>query len=787
MEIDASILASLHLQYPLVRSINANLSLKMIGLSSLNGLSEFVGVKCLDASNNNLDRLEPDHLSFMTDLRILKLQHNKISQLPSFAAHPLLHTLDLSSNMISQLSNLISLPSLHSLHLSNNRLVTADSMSDLSNCHLLETLELNSNLIQDRDVLTLLSTLPALKWLQIRNNPFAATLAPYRKNIVGTISQLVALDGEAVDERERYFASAFVSGGTEAEAKARETYHLKIKERERRNREFLRSQLGSRKIPASPRPASIDHFHGITRRVRASDSEQNCGVCMQVLNDECASLHCTHEFHANCVLQWLSRSLHCPTCRSPVIELDHAASSDAPPPISQSGSGAVCGEDAQEVAARLETERLAAKRLMIEQRVAERRLQMALEKQASQQGAHGATTNPQQNSITAGTFKEQAPSPASSPVLRGKGRGKLLQSSRAAASSEGGPRPSATAAAAATADAAVGSFSGAGAIEVVGSDAVVCDDSGSGVAGLQRAHQADSSRQQRMLAALGKKLAKDEAMLQSNVASMLEKRGEDASSAAVSSEVARRRQAWESELHQFHAERQQVAVSGDVGGSGHCVPVVAAHAVVEACTDAAGEGGDVGEQAPSPASSPVLRGKGRGKLLQSSRAAASSEGGPRPSATAAAVATDASSSTARNHCGTVFLPLFVCVPPPRNASLVQGPSLTAHCVVSVGASRCSSTLSASCIRLQRVCEASVVCLSHSRSSFCVCLRFKRVLGTASLASAGAAATLHIRPFDVLKVSTKNLPCVVRVQCTIDGNDVAASITLKCEGSAAAPV
>jgi len=225
MDINTSILASLQLQYPLVRSINSNLSLKMIGLSSLYGLSEFTGVRCLDASNNNLDHVDSAHLSFMTDLRILKLQHNKISQVPSLAANPLLHTLDLSSNAISHVSGLSHLPSLHSLQLSSNRLTSAESVNDLTNCPLLENLELNGNQIRDRDVLVLLSTLPALKWLQMRGNPIASTLIPYRKNIVGTITRLVALDGEAVEERERFFAAAFVSGGTEAEKTARDAFN----------------------------------------------------------------------------------------------------------------------------------------------------------------------------------------------------------------------------------------------------------------------------------------------------------------------------------------------------------------------------------------------------------------------------------------------------------------------------------------------------------------------------------------------------------------------------------
>ena len=269
MNVDANILASLQLQYPQVRSINSNLSLRMIGLSSLHGLSEFTGVKCLDASNNVLEFVDPSHISFMSELRILKLQHNKITQVPSLVANPHLHTLDLSSNLVASVSNLSHLPSLHTLLLSNNRLATAESLLDLSNCPLLETLEINSNMINEREMLALLATLPSLKWLQMRNNPLAATLIPYRKNIVGTITQLVALDGEAVEDRERFFAVAFVSGGADAEMGAREAFLLKNKERERRNREFLRSQLSSRKIPELPRAASCTIARRLPRR-RAS-------------------------------------------------------------------------------------------------------------------------------------------------------------------------------------------------------------------------------------------------------------------------------------------------------------------------------------------------------------------------------------------------------------------------------------------------------------------------------------------------------------------------------------
>jgi Leucine-rich repeat (LRR) protein len=156
MNVDANILASLQLQYPQVRSINSNLSLRMIGLNSLHGLSKFKGVKCFDESSNVLEFVDPSHVSFISELRILKLQHNKITQVPSLVANPHLYTLDLSSNLVSSVSNLSHRLSLHMLLLSNHRLATAELLQDLSNCPLLETLEINSNMMNERNMLALL-------------------------------------------------------------------------------------------------------------------------------------------------------------------------------------------------------------------------------------------------------------------------------------------------------------------------------------------------------------------------------------------------------------------------------------------------------------------------------------------------------------------------------------------------------------------------------------------------------------------------------------------------------
>jgi hypothetical protein len=743
---NASILASLQLQYPMVPSINSNLNLKMVGLSSLDGLSEFTGVKCLDASNNSLDCVVPAHVSFMTDLRILKLQHNKIIHFPSFASNSLLHTLDLSCNMISIVCNLSLMPSLRSLHLSGNRLATTESLSDICSCPLLETLELNANQIDGCEVLPLLSTLPSLRWLQMRGNPVVALLSPYRKTVVGTITQLVALDGEAIEDRERFFAAAFVVGGSEAEHQARDAYILKIKEREKRNREFLRSQRSSRSTPAPSRPhVTLNHFHGVTPMILQA-SEALCGICMQALSGDCASLSCQHHFHQQCILQWLSCSLHCPSCRASVIAIDHnqlavhdTAELVCDRPVVAPAPAAQVTDDAAAVRS--------AKRLLIQQKVEERRKQIAMERiqqsidqresflgsimleesttisQTTVSNApnqHAANESPDAAGQDAAA-NDEAPAPVSSPVLRGRGRGKLVQPIRSSVAADSG----------CASDAVDGGHEAGASSSVPGVDGDRSQDDGTSsmhLAGMQQAHQADSSRQQRTLAALGKKLAKGEALLKGDVAAMLEKQGGDASATAVSSEVTRRRQAWEAEFQQFCAERQQGCVAREGGASVERSSDSGVPSAANESRDAAGQDAAANDEAP--VSSPAADGEGKCSPQRGS--------------------------------DVVAFPVLLQSNSARSEVLTPGFLLRFMCSVTVGPSRCSSTLVACSCTLGRVFDASVCCVDAVSKIFRIRFSFHRVSGTLSVSSSSFPQVFPVGPGDDILLSAANLPCSLSV-------------------------
>ena len=50
------------------------------------------------------------------------------------------------------------------------------------------------------------------------------------------------------------------------------------------------------------------------------DSDQACSVCLQSIDDCCATLPCSHKFHTMCLLQAYSYTPACPLCRGSRVE-----------------------------------------------------------------------------------------------------------------------------------------------------------------------------------------------------------------------------------------------------------------------------------------------------------------------------------------------------------------------------------------------------------------------------------------------------------------------------------
>ena len=69
------------------------------------------------------------------------------------------------------------------------------------------------------------------------------------------------------------------------------------------------------------------HFGGTEKRKReeaegaAASEPEECGICMEPLNEPVAQLNCSHKFHKDCICQWFRgserRKFTCPMCRAP--------------------------------------------------------------------------------------------------------------------------------------------------------------------------------------------------------------------------------------------------------------------------------------------------------------------------------------------------------------------------------------------------------------------------------------------------------------------------------------
>lgn len=63
-----------------------------------------------------------------------------------------------------------------------------------------------------------------------------------------------------------------------------------------------------------------------------SATTSNCAICQDSLSPTHVRLtHCGHAFHASCIAEWFTRSVHCPNCRHDVREVGHPAPTSSEP------------------------------------------------------------------------------------------------------------------------------------------------------------------------------------------------------------------------------------------------------------------------------------------------------------------------------------------------------------------------------------------------------------------------------------------------------------------------
>jgi len=200
--------------------LNDKLYLHFKGFRKIQNLENYTGCKAIWLDSNGIDSIEG--LNTLVELRCLYLAKNLISKIDGLKNLQQLVVLDLSYNRLTMLENLSCCPSLQTINLARNALGSAASIEHLTECKALQTIDLTNNQLQGEEIFDVLMRIPSLISLSINGNEFAKTQF-FRKRMITSIPKLGYLD-RPVEEREKLAAVAFMTGGAEAEDKARDDW-----------------------------------------------------------------------------------------------------------------------------------------------------------------------------------------------------------------------------------------------------------------------------------------------------------------------------------------------------------------------------------------------------------------------------------------------------------------------------------------------------------------------------------------------------------------------------------
>jgi|JI6StandDraft_1071083.scaffolds.fasta_scaffold02593_21 dynein assembly factor 1 len=182
--------------------LNDKLYLHFKGFHKIDNLLRFTELKALWLNNNAITTIE--NLSYCRQMVTLYLNNNIIKKIEGLDNLELLCILNLSHNRIERIEGLASLRKLNSLAISHNLLTTAESLEGIGECPSVANLDLSNNEIEcQEEVLTLLSQLPELAVLYLKNTPLARGFKNYRKRFVSSLEKLKFLDERPVNSSER--------------------------------------------------------------------------------------------------------------------------------------------------------------------------------------------------------------------------------------------------------------------------------------------------------------------------------------------------------------------------------------------------------------------------------------------------------------------------------------------------------------------------------------------------------------------------------------------------------
>lgn len=204
--------------------LNDSLYLPCLGITKIENMENFTGLKTLHLQSNVICKIEG--LETLTKLTSLYLHMNMIEKIEGLTTMAELQVLNLSENLITRVEGLESNKKLSYLALNHNQ-IGKDGEEDylaLGEIKGLSTLDLAYNQIPcippadegaRHPFYELLVGLPNLETLTLKNNPFWEEIASSRRLTLSVLQNLTQLDGDVVLPDERRFANAFARGGVD--------------------------------------------------------------------------------------------------------------------------------------------------------------------------------------------------------------------------------------------------------------------------------------------------------------------------------------------------------------------------------------------------------------------------------------------------------------------------------------------------------------------------------------------------------------------------------------------